>query len=113
MYGASIGTDRRRLGGASTAYPSLCSAEATAFQLEASAQAPWTRTIVGLVIATTLCEQGAQPCDGLVDLLGADDQGRQEAQRGGAGRVDDQFLVDQRPARDLGRGAVDLRGDHQ
>src|SRR3954468_10415424 len=47
MYGASTATERSRLGGASTMNPCPWSSDATAFQLDASAQAPWTRTIVG------------------------------------------------------------------
>src|SRR6478752_4395494 len=54
MYGASIATDRSRLVGARTVKPWLCSSVATAFQLEASAHAPWTRTIVGFDIVRTL-----------------------------------------------------------
>ena len=47
MYGASIAAPRSRFGGVSTVKPWLCSSVATAFQLDPSAQAPWTRTIVG------------------------------------------------------------------
>jgi hypothetical protein len=47
MYGASIATARSRFGGASTVKPWLWSSDATAFQLDASAHAPWTRTMVG------------------------------------------------------------------
>ena len=54
MYGASIATPRSRFGGASTVKPWLCSSVATAFQLDASAQAPWTRTIVGFGICFSL-----------------------------------------------------------
>src|SRR3984957_19306535 len=49
-YGASIATARSRLGGVSTVKPWLCNSDATAFQLEPSAHAPWTRTIVGFGI---------------------------------------------------------------
>src|SRR6476620_10089108 len=48
MYGASIETPRNRLVGARTVKSSRCRGDMTAFQLEASAHAPWTRTIVGL-----------------------------------------------------------------
>src|SRR5690242_19140994 len=54
MYGASIATARRRFGGARTVNPWLCSPVATAFQLDASAQAPWTRTMVGFGICSPL-----------------------------------------------------------
>src|SRR4029453_19365083 len=48
IYGASIETPRNRLVGARTVKSSLWRGDVTAFQLEASAHAPWTRTIVGL-----------------------------------------------------------------
>ena len=41
-------TPRSGLGAASTVYPSACSCSTTAFQLELSAHAPCTSTIVGL-----------------------------------------------------------------
>jgi hypothetical protein len=46
-YAASAATPRSRFGGARTVKSWLCSPAATAFQLDASAHAPWTRTIVG------------------------------------------------------------------
>jgi hypothetical protein len=48
MYAASIETPRNRFVGANTVKSSFCRCDTTAFQLEASAHAPWTRTIVGL-----------------------------------------------------------------
>jgi hypothetical protein len=53
MYGASVLTARRRFGGARTVKSWLCSSAATAFQLDASAHAPWTRTIVGFGVAAS------------------------------------------------------------
>src|ERR1700750_2570445 len=50
MYGASIATARSRFVGARTVNPWPWSSDATAFQLDASAQAPWTRTMVGFGI---------------------------------------------------------------
>src|SRR6188472_3441257 len=47
MYGASTETERSRFGGARTVKPWLWSSVATGFQLDASAHAPWTRTMVG------------------------------------------------------------------
>ena len=46
-YGASVATPRSRFGGVRTVNPWPCSSDETAFQLEPSAQAPWTSTIVG------------------------------------------------------------------
>src|SRR5215510_13930501 len=46
-YAASPDRDRSGLGIARTTYPSSWSREATLLQLDASAQAPCTRTIVG------------------------------------------------------------------
>jgi hypothetical protein len=54
MYGASIETPRNRFVGANTVKSSFCRCDATAFQLEASAHAPWTRTIVGLGISYSI-----------------------------------------------------------
>jgi hypothetical protein len=47
MYAASPATPRSRFGGAKTVKPRPRRPVATAFQLDASAQAPWTRTMVG------------------------------------------------------------------
>src|ERR687890_785814 len=46
-YAASPDSDRSGLATAATVYPSLCSGATTLLQLEASAQAPCTRTITG------------------------------------------------------------------
>ena len=59
MYGASIGTARSRFGGASTVKPWLWSSDATAFQLDASAHAPWTRTMVGFGMDSPVMVAGA------------------------------------------------------
>src|SRR6476659_3228668 len=48
-YGASVVTPRRRFGGVRTVKPWPCSSAETAFQLEPSAQAPWTSTMLGVV----------------------------------------------------------------
>ncbi len=46
-------------------------------------------------------------------LLGRDGERGEQANRRGAGGVDDQTLLEQRTAHDLGRGDVDLAGEHQ
>src|ERR1700733_10659719 len=61
-YGASIATARSRLGGVSTVKPWLRSSEATAFQLEPSAHAPWTRTIVGFGMSVSRWEWSSSVC---------------------------------------------------
>jgi hypothetical protein len=50
-YGASVVTPRRRFGGVRTVKPWPCSSVETPFQLEPSAQAPCTSTIVGFAIS--------------------------------------------------------------
>ena len=52
-YSASDATPCSRFGGARTVKPWPCRSVATAFQLDASAHAPWTRTIVGFGICAT------------------------------------------------------------
>jgi hypothetical protein len=47
MYAPSVATPRSRFGGAKTVKPWFCSSDATEFQLDPSAHAPCTRTIVG------------------------------------------------------------------
>src|SRR4051794_33858514 len=54
MYAESVATPRSRFGGPKTVKPWLCSSDATAFQLDASAHAPCTRTIVGLGMSVSL-----------------------------------------------------------
>src|SRR6266851_9700489 len=48
MYAESVGTPRRGFAGASTVYPRSSSRVMTPPQPEASAKAPWIRTMVGL-----------------------------------------------------------------
>src|SRR6187402_2434221 len=48
---ASAFTLRSSLGAATTVYPSLCNWPITPFQLDESAKAPWTRTMVGFSAA--------------------------------------------------------------
>src|SRR6476646_8976606 len=75
MYGASIETPRNRLVGARTVKSSRCRGDMTAFQLEASAHAPWTRTIVGLGMC--LPYRASDHEDGedrVVDTIGSDQQ---------------------------------------
>src|SRR5215813_9824123 len=62
MYAASPVTPRSRLGGTRTVKPRPCKSDVTAFQLAPSAQAPWTRTIVGSVIVSPLAEAPAARC---------------------------------------------------
>jgi hypothetical protein len=50
-------------------------------------------------------KQSGEAGEGVVDLLGGDDQRRQEAQGGRAGGVDDQALLQQRALCQLGRAA--------
>src|SRR5215475_6481041 len=71
MYGASIETPRNRFVGANTVKASLCRCEATAFQLEASAHAPWTRTIVGLGMSYSIrsSDHGGHGEDRVVDRI--------------------------------------------
>src|SRR5882672_4714927 len=47
-YAASVWSPRNGLAGATTEYPRSSSRWATAFQLDASAQPPWTSTTVAL-----------------------------------------------------------------
>src|SRR3954470_5814421 len=54
MYAESVATPRSRFGGPKTVKPWLCSSDATAFQLDASAHAPCTRTTVGLGMSVSL-----------------------------------------------------------
>ena len=56
-YAASPATPCNRFGGVSTVKPWACSSVDTAFQLEPSAQAPWTRTIVGFGMASSIARR--------------------------------------------------------
>ena len=60
-----------------------------------------------------LGEQRREPVDTLVQLGLREDERGQEAERLRAGRVDDEPLLEQRAAHDLGRRAVHDRGHHQ
>ena len=53
MYGGVGRHPAQQVRRGKTVKPWLCSSEATAFQLDPSAHAPWTRTIVGFGIGAT------------------------------------------------------------
>ena len=84
-----------------------------------TASARWSssaRCTTGMVTERDLRrprEQRPQPPERLGDLRLGDDERREEAERARAGGVDDEPLLEQRAAREVGRVGVDLGGQHQ